>query len=110
MERIEQALGIVIQSEEADRLRQHVSNLNDEEIKDDYKLPFSLLAETLKKYTSVAWVGNDHTGDFVELAMAGPGSELLTPFVKNTELHNFMLNVTECVSELVANSPFQTVQ
>jgi alkaline phosphatase len=29
------------------------------------------------------------------LAMFGPGSELLNPFVKNTDLHNFMLEVTE---------------
>jgi len=32
-----------------------------------------------------------HSGDYVELAMFGPGSELLKPLVKNTDLHQLML-------------------
>jgi len=36
----------------------------------------------------------DHSADYVELAMYGPGSEKLKPFVKNTDLHNFMLEAT----------------
>jgi len=39
----------------------------------------------------VGWIGDNHSADFVELAMYGPGSENLTAFVKNTDLHNFML-------------------
>ena len=38
----------------------------------------------------------DHSGDHVELAMYGPGSELLKPFVKNTDLHYLMLEASEC--------------
>jgi len=36
----------------------------------------------------------DHSADYVELAMFGPGSEKLKPFVKNFELHNFLLETT----------------
>ncbi|WP_256012262.1 hypothetical protein [Desertivirga xinjiangensis] len=38
----------------------------------------------------------------MELAMLGPGSELLKPFVKNIELHQLMLEaagVTTVISE-----------
>jgi alkaline phosphatase len=99
--RIEHALGFAFQSDEVKLLSKQLVNLSDEEIYNDYKLPYPLLAKIAQNYTSVAWAGNDHTGDFVELAMFGPGSELLPPFQRNTELHNFMLKVTECVSELV---------
>ena len=37
----------------------------------------------------------DHSGDYVELAAFGPGSELLKPFVKNTDLHYLMLQAAE---------------
>ena len=36
-----------------------------------------------------------HSADYVELAMYGPGSELLQPFVKNTDLHYLMLKAAE---------------
>jgi alkaline phosphatase len=54
-------------------------------------MPFKLLSEIQKKYTNVGWIGDNHSADYVELAMYGPGSENLTTFVKNTDLHNFML-------------------
>ena len=36
----------------------------------------------------------EHSADYVELAAYGPGSELMNYFVRNTELHNLMLNAT----------------
>lgn len=58
------------------------------------KLPFKLYSEIQKKHNSVGWISMDHSGDYVELAMYGPGSSLLKPFVKNTDLHNLMLRAT----------------
>lgn len=55
-------------------------------------LPFRALAEMQKEYTSVGWISMDHSSDYTELAMYGPGSENLKSFVRNTDLHNFMLN------------------
>jgi alkaline phosphatase len=94
-ERIEQASGFAIAPEEAERIRKHLNALTDEQASDDYKRPYHLLASILQKYTSVGWAGTDHSGDYVELAMFGPGSERLAPFVKNIDLHQFMLTVTE---------------
>lgn len=59
------------------------------------KLPFKTFCEMQKSYTSVGWISMDHSADYVELAMFGPGSELLKPFVKNTDLHYLMLQAAE---------------
>ena len=58
-------------------------------------LPFKVLAEIQKKHNSVGWISMHHSADYVELAMFGPGSELLTPFIKNTDLHYLMLEAAE---------------
>lgn len=54
-------------------------------------LPFMAFASMQSRHNSVQWAGNNHSGDYVELALYGPGSEKLTGFVRNFELHNFML-------------------
>lgn len=59
------------------------------------KLPFRAYAEMQKASNSVGWISMDHSADYVELAMFGPGSELLKPFVKNTDLHYLMLQAAE---------------
>lgn len=56
------------------------------------KLPFKLYSEIQKKHNSVGWISMDHSGDYVEVAIYGPGSELLMPFIKNTDLHDLMLH------------------
>jgi alkaline phosphatase len=62
----------------------------------NYKnVPFKAYSEIQKKTNSVGWISMDHSGDFVELSMFGPGSELLKPFVKNIDLHYLMLQATE---------------
>jgi alkaline phosphatase len=48
-----------------------------------------------KKTNAVGWISMDHSADYVELAAYGPGSQLLKPFVKNTDLHNLMLAAAE---------------
>ena len=60
-----------------------------------YKLPFKEYAQYQMEQTSVAFGGMEHSADFVELAMFGPGSEQLKPFTVNTDLHHFMLRVAE---------------
>lgn len=59
------------------------------------KLPYKAFSEIQKKHNSIGWISMDHSGDYVELAMYGPGSELLKPFVKNTDLHYLMLKAAE---------------
>jgi alkaline phosphatase len=94
IERIEFAQGIAVAKEEAESILKQYAGLTDVGNYNPYKLPFSSLAAIQKKYTSVGWAGDNHTGDFVELAMYGVGSDQLVPFVKNTDLHYFMLAAT----------------
>jgi alkaline phosphatase len=94
IDRIREAQGIAITIDEATGLLTHYSDLDNNGIYNAYKLPYKLLGQIQQSYTSVGWCGMDHSAEFVELCMFGPGSENLPPFVKNTELHNFMLRAT----------------
>ncbi len=94
IDRIHEAQSMIITTDEATELLTHYSDLDNGGIYNPYKLPFKRFAQIQQTYTSVGWSGMDHSGEFVELGMFGPGSENLPPFVKNTDLHNFMLKVT----------------
>lgn len=59
------------------------------------RLPYRAFAEMQQKRNSVGWISMDHSADYVELAMFGPGSNLHKPFVKNTDLHYLMLEAAE---------------
>lgn len=91
IERVEYAQNVILKKEEAAGLLDHYTRLDETGIYNPRKLPFKYLADIQRSYTSVGWGSMDHSGDYVELAMYGPGSELLKPFVKNTDLHYLML-------------------
>ncbi len=91
IERVHYAQNYRLTDAEAKELVDWINSLSEEDIKNEYKLPYERLAQLQKKYTAVGWGDMHHSADFVELAMTGPGSEMVTPFVKNYELHNFML-------------------
>ncbi|MFC6997334.1 alkaline phosphatase [Rufibacter roseus] len=98
IERVEAAQSIAITSDEAQILLKHIRALDETGIYNPKKLPFSQLAQIQYNYTSVGWGSIHHSADYVELAMVGPGSELLKPFVKNVELHKIMLQACGVVS------------
>lgn len=58
------------------------------------KLPYKAYSDIQQKHNNVGWISMDHSGDYVEVAAFGPGRELLTPFVKNTDLHQLMLKAS----------------
>lgn len=91
VELIEFAQGIVFKKTEAEEILSYYRDFKEEGTYNSYKLPFRKMAELQVPYTSVAWAGIDHSADFVELTAFGPGAEVLKPFVKNYELHNWML-------------------
>ena len=61
----------------------------------EYKLPFKEYALYQSEHTSVAFGGTDHSADYTELAMFGPGCEKMKPFMRNTDIHTFLLKVAE---------------
>ncbi|ASZ14180.1 alkaline phosphatase [Chitinophaga pendula] len=102
IERVEVAQGIVITTEEARTLLSHYETLDETGLYNPRKLPYRQLAAIQSAYTSIGWGSMDHSGDYVELAMYGPGSELLKPFVKNTDLHYLMLEAAGMKSTRIA--------
>ncbi len=96
-ETIDFANGGTISEENAKTVLSYYDGLNKQEdgLYNYKKLPFKAFAEMQKKNNSVGWISMDHSADYVELAMFGPGSELLKPFVKNTDLHYLMLQAAE---------------
>lgn len=88
---IMESQGIEMKSEDIKSLLVHFKDVTAGQLYNESQLPFYEYGKIMGKYTDVQWAGMNHTGDYVELTMFGPGSELLKPFVKNYELHNFML-------------------
>ena len=96
IERIEHANRIVLDAAEAQGILNFYSDIKLEDgLYNPKHLPFELLAKIQTKHNSVGWNSMQHTADYSELALFGPGSECLTPFIKNTDLHYIMLQAAE---------------
>jgi alkaline phosphatase len=96
IERIEYATKTVFKEEEAKEILNYYSDIKMEDgLYNPKHLPFKMLADLQKKRNSVGWISMDHSADYTELAMYGPGSDLLSPFIKNTDLHYLMLEAAE---------------
>ncbi len=90
-------LGFLLKPEEAKYILNYYHGLEKEEsgLYNYKKLPYKGFAEIQKNYNSVGWISMDHSADYVEIAMFGPGQEAHLPFIKNTDLHYFMLKAAE---------------
>lgn len=91
-ERIEFANGQQITETEAEALQSS--------LKGTYKTlyrpmqnPPEVLGAIMTNYTKIGFVGDNHTSDYTELAMIGPGMEDMPAFIKNIDLHSFLLQV-----------------
>lgn len=89
--------GSTISDEDAKKVMSYYDGLHKEEggLYNYKKLPFKAFAEMQQKTNSVGWISMDHSADYAELAVFGPGSQLLKPFIKNTDLHYLMLQAAE---------------
>ena len=95
-ERINYANNFAVTDEEANLILSHYTSIKSEDgLYNARHLPFNVLAQIQKKHNSVGWISMSHSADYVELAMFGPGSDLLKPFIKNTDLHYLMLEAAE---------------
>ncbi len=97
IERVEFANGFALTTEEAQTIQSFYTGLQKQEdgLYNYKNLPFKVFAEMQKNKTSVGWISMDHSADFTELALFGTGSEKLKPFIKNTDLHYFLLEAAE---------------
>ena len=51
------------------------------------------LRNPLYDYYAVNWTTHNHTGDLVELATWGPGSEAIPAYLENWQLHHVIRDV-----------------
>lgn len=91
IELIESAQGYAIKKAEAEDLLSHYVKMDGEGLYNPKKMPLRELSILQGPYIGIGWGSMDHSADYVEVAVLGPGSELLKPFIKNTDLHNLML-------------------
>ena len=96
-ELVDSVNGKAISEEDAKTVLSYYDGLHKEDggLYNYKKVPFKAFAQIQQKGNSVGWISMDHSADYVNLAMFGPGSELLKPFVKNTDLHYLMLQAAE---------------
>ncbi len=93
---------MLLTDDQAEDIQSYYQNREKEEgLYNHRNLPYRLLAEIQKAHTSVGWISMDHSSDYVELAMYGPGSEKLPPFIRNYEMHNFLLETAEVDSRFL---------
>ena len=95
-ERIEFATGIGIDAKYAQILKSSLTGTYEAIYTRMSNAP-EVLGAILSNYTKVGFIGDGHTSDYVELAMVGAGSEELPAFMKNTDLHTYMLQVAGVV-------------
>jgi len=96
-ERVEFANGFALTDEEAKLVLGYYDGLTKSEdgLYNYQHIPFKAFSEIQKSRISVGWISTEHSADYTELAMFGPGSDALKPFIKNTDLHYFMLRAAE---------------
>ena len=66
--------GINMKTADVESLMAHFKDIAPGELYNESNLPFYEYGKLLGSYTDVQWAGMNHTGDYVELAMFGPGA------------------------------------
>ena len=90
-------ISVDVTKEEAETISSYYNGLKkgDDGLYNYKKLPYQAFADIQKAHNSVGWISNDHSGDYVEVAMFGPGNHLHKPFMRNTEMHYLLLEAAE---------------
>lgn len=91
IEKIHDAQGIALTTDATGEMLGYYAKLADDGLYNPRHLPFNTYAKHQGAHTSVGWISMDHSGDYVECSMTGPGAALLKPYLRNYELHNLML-------------------
>ena len=92
---IKGSTGLELTRDDAKSLLGHYEKLESQKDYKEFNLPYRYLAKTLEPHINVGWATGRHTAELVELAMYGPASEALPPFILNTDLHHYMLKACD---------------
>lgn len=94
LERCNYAMNFEMPREDAEILQQSLRG----NLRTPYRLrsrTSAVLSALQANYIALNWVGSMHTSDYVELAAYGPGANTLNTFVRNTELFDLMVSISE---------------
>lgn len=94
-ETISQYQGYSLKEDQLNTIHQKYTLQDAEGLYNEYKLPFEEYGAYQSEHNTVAFGGSSHTADYTEIAMFGPGSETMKPFMLNTEIHTFLLKIAE---------------
>lgn len=86
IDHVQAAQGFALNQDEAKQILEYYQSSEGKGV------PVDVFGRITSKYTGVAFGSTGHSSDFVELTMYGPGREKLPQFIKNSDLHNFMLD------------------
>lgn len=89
--RIHEFLGVNLVDREKQILEEYLNKKNVAPYA-RYQAPFNFLGQLLANHTQIGWVGNTHTSDYVELLMYGVGSEGLPNFIRNEQVHHYLVD------------------
>jgi alkaline phosphatase len=89
-ERIRQYTGVELSKRDSDILQQYIEKLHIP-VNVRYASTNNFLGQILANSTQVGWVGNNHTSDYVELMAVGAGSESIPLFIRNEDLHHYLV-------------------
>jgi len=88
---IKSSSSIILSQEDARTILGHYEKLKSKEDYNYSNMPYLQFAKILEPHINVGWATSRHTAEFVELAIYGPASEALPPFLLNTDLHHYMV-------------------
>ena len=83
-----EAIGIVPTKAQSAAIQ---SAINDETIEYLSGAMTNIVSEAMMQTVAVGWTSNEHTAEYVDLFALGPGSGRLSPYIKNNELFDVMM-------------------
>ena len=87
-ERFSKATGLVPTEAQSSAIQRA---LEDETVEYLSSAMTKIMSDTIMERTAVGWTSNEHTTEHVDLFAMGPGSEQLSPFIKNNELFGLIV-------------------
>lgn len=89
---IAEHLGIKIKLDESETLLGYYNNLSETGVYNYKHLPYKYFGQLIGKYTATQFADMDHSGEYVEVGAVGPYSDKLPMFIKNFEMHQYLLD------------------
>jgi alkaline phosphatase len=82
----EAALGFALTDDEAVKLQRYAAGDRELDLNTQHDAAVGLLGEAVGNHVGVQWTGTTHTSDYTLYTALGPGSELFSGLIRNTDV------------------------